>query len=195
MDQAVIRATDLVRRILTSSRQQQPRRERVRLDRIIDEALKLLQVGRAGIKVETHLDPDLPAVLADATQMHQVVMNLGTNAVQAMGDRGTLRISADRVVLEGAGGSGAGELPPGNYVRLTVADTGRGMDEATVERIFDPFFTTKPDGQGTGLGLSVVHGIVKNHGGGIAVSSRVGLGTEFSMYFPASPAPAPTPGG
>jgi PAS domain S-box-containing protein len=189
--QAITRAKELIGQILTFSRQREPRRERIRLAPVIEEALRLLRVGRAGIKVEARLAPDLPPVLADATQMHQVVMNLGTNAAQAMGGRGTLRISADRVVLSGARAPGASELPPGEYVRLTVADTGNGMDEATIEHIFDPFFTTKAEGDGTGLGLSVVHGIVKSHNGAIAVTSKVGLGTEFNLYLPASQGTAP----
>jgi signal transduction histidine kinase len=114
-------------------------------------------------------------------------VNLGTNAAQAMSARGgTLRVHGKREVLGTRLVSGATELPPGEYAKLTISDTGHGMDAATLERVFDPFFTTKEPGQGTGLGLSVAHGILKSHGGGIVVSSAPCEGASFSLYFPAA---------
>jgi two-component system, cell cycle sensor histidine kinase and response regulator CckA len=184
VDQALARAAALVAQILTFSRQRESTRIDIELPPLVDEALKLFRAGHPATRVETRFDPDLPPILADATQMHQVVMNLGTNAAQSMNGGGTVRISVERVVLAGNRPPGTGELPTGEYVRLVVADSGCGMDEATIEHIFDPFFTTKPEGKGTGLGLSVVHGIVKNHGGAIAVASTPGKGTQFSVYFP-----------
>jgi signal transduction histidine kinase len=118
-------------------------------------------------------------------------MNLCSNAVHAMRDRvGTLGVSVQRTLLEHDVHVRSGVLRPGTYARLVVSDSGVGMDEATLERIFDPFFTSKPPGEGTGLGLSVVHGIVRNHEGGITVNSSPGHGAEFSIYFPALAAAA-----
>ena len=139
------------------------------------------------VRVETHFDPEVPEILADPTQIHQIVMNLGTNAVHAMSERGgTLGVRLERVLLERDLPVRAAILHPGMHARLVVTDTGMGMDEATLARIFEPFFTIKAPGEGTGLGLSVVHGIVRNHEGGITVQSRPGRGAEFSIYFPAA---------
>jgi signal transduction histidine kinase len=114
-------------------------------------------------------------------------MNLGTNAAHAMGNRhGTMKVTLDRVVVERAIDARPSPIQPGLYARLVLADTGVGMDPATLEQIFDPFYTTKPAGEGTGLGLSVVHGIIRNHDGGIVVRSTPGAGTEFSVYLPAA---------
>jgi signal transduction histidine kinase len=129
----------------------------------------------------------VPEILADPTQIQQVVMNLGSNAGHAMTGRGKLELRVEPAVLDCPLATESVVLPPGSYARLMVADTGVGMDEATQERIFDPLFTTKRAGEGTGLGLSVVHGIVKSHHGGIAVRSAPGQGAEFSLYFPAAP--------
>jgi CheY-like chemotaxis protein len=120
--------------------------------------------------------------------MHQVIMNLGTNAAHAMkGRKGQLRVRLEQTQIAGATESQHAELPIGEYVRLSVEDTGAGMDHATLRRVFEPFFTTKPAGVGTGLGLSVVHGIVKEHGGAITVQSEVGTGTSLAIYLPALP--------
>src|SRR5712692_3829256 len=161
------RATKLVRQILTFSRQQESKREVIKLAPVIEEVLKLLRASLpAKIEIRTHFSPDVPAVSADTTQMHQILMNLATNAADAMQDGGVLE--------------------EGPYVRLSIADAGCGMTPATMEHIFEPFFTTKPQGQGTGLGLSVVHGIMKNHGGAITVYSEPGKGTVFHLYLPAA---------
>ena len=186
------RAHDLVRRILTFSRREQPQRTLVKLPVVVGEALKLLRSTLpAMVEIRTRFAPDVPDVLADPTQIYQVVMNLGTNAAHAMGSRGgtlDVQLAAVNVATDARG------LPPGLHARmhalLAVTDTGSGMDAATLERIFEPFFTTKPVGEGTGLGLSVVHGIVKSHEGAIAVDSRPGAGTTFRLYFPAADAGA-----
>jgi CheY-like chemotaxis protein len=160
----------------------------VKLRTVVEEALKLLRSTLpAMVEIDTRFDPAAPEVLADATQVYQVVMNLGTNAAHAMGQAGgRLTVRVDPVTVEPGAAGVPPELPPGRYVVLSVSDTGCGMDAATRERIFEPFFTTKPVGEGTGLGLSVVHGIVKGHEGAIAVESRSGAGTTFRLYFPAA---------
>jgi PAS domain S-box-containing protein len=180
------RAKDLVSQILTFSRRQEHRRTTLSLGPAIEEALKLLRAAiPATIEIDAQVDPDLPPVLADATQIHQVVMNLAANAAAAMaGGPGRLIVRCAAVELDAGGAADAG-LRPGPYVRLTIEDTGCGMPPEVLERIFDPFFTTKGPGEGTGLGLSVVHGIVKAHQGAILVDSRVGEGSSFRMYFPA----------
>src|SRR5207244_3069932 len=132
-----------------------------------------------------------PAVLADAGQMHQVIMNLCTNAIQALEPAGgQLTVALDTVDIDAPFALAHAPLKPGPHVRLTVADTGVGMDTVTLERIFEPFFTTKPPGRGTGLGLAVVHGIVQGHDGAVTVESQPGVGTTFHVYLPATSAPA-----
>jgi CheY-like chemotaxis protein len=129
---------------------------------------------------------DISPVLADSTQIHQIVMNLCTNASHAMSERpGRLEIRLEQFTVDTSIAGANLELRSGQYVRLSVSDTGHGMDPATQRRIFDPFFTTKGPGAGTGLGLSVVHGILKSHDGAITVKSQVGEGTTFQLYFPA----------
>ena len=186
---AGMRAADLVRQILTFSRHEEPERRVVSLEPIVLDALSLLRVTLpSSIRVETRFAADVPDISGDPGQVHQVVMNLGTNAAQAMAESGgVLGVTAERVKLETRLVAGATELAPGEYARLTISDTGPGMDAATLERIFDPFFTTKEPGEGTGLGLSVAHGILKSHGGGIVVKSAPCQGARFSLYFPAIP--------
>jgi signal transduction histidine kinase len=186
-ERATRHGAELTRQLLTFSRQEKPRRTMVRLDLVVPGAVGLLRASiPRTVAVRTHLDPDAPEILADPTQLQQIVMNLGTNAAHAMKGRGTLDVRVERVVLDETLPAGSTMLPPGRYTRLVVSDSGPGMDEATLERIFDPFFTTKPPGEGTGLGLSVVHGIVKGHDGGVVVHSAPGGGTEFAVYFPAA---------
>jgi PAS domain S-box-containing protein len=190
--QAGARATDLVRRILMFSRRQEPQRSLVTLPPVVEDALKLLRATvPAMVEIRTHFEPDTPGVMADPTQVYQVVMNLGTNAAHAMGQQGgrlDLRLEAVRVDATTA--SRPPDLAAGHYVVLSVSDTGRGMDAATLERIFEPFFTTKPVGEGTGLGLSVVHGIMKSHDGAVTVESQPGAGATFRLYFPVADAGA-----
>jgi PAS domain S-box-containing protein len=187
VDKASQRATQLVQRILAFSRQNEPKREVLDLQPIVAEALQLMRSTLpALIEIRSIYEADLPNVSADATQIHQIVMNLLTNAGHAIGDDpGYVTIAIDRVMLTAESSATNGNLPPGPYVCLSVSDTGIGMSAATMDRIFDPFFTTKPIGQGTGLGLSVVHGIVRHLGGAITVQSSPGQGTTFRLYFPA----------
>ena len=180
------RAKDLVAQILTFSRRQEHSRTAMALGPAIDEALKLMRAAiPTTIEIDADVDHELPLVLADATQIHQVVMNLASNAAAAMGGGpGRLLVRCRAVDLDAAGAADTG-LSPGRYVRLSIEDSGCGMPPDVLERIFDPFFTTKGPGEGTGLGLSVVHGIVKAHEGAISVESRVDEGTAFRIYFPA----------
>ena len=182
---ATQRATDLVHQILTFSRQNQQNRGFIKLNHVVLEALKLLRATvPATIRIQTEL-AETPAVLANVTAIHQIIMNLGTNAWHAMRDQpGTLKVELSTLEVDEDFIATHSDLHPGRYVQLSVSDTGCGMDRATQERIFDPFFTTKPVGEGTGLGLAVVHGIMKSHDGGLSVYSQLGEGTVFHLYFP-----------
>lgn len=186
ISKASARATDLVNRILTFSRQSECRREILQLQPAVEEAIKLLRATLpAMLEISCNFAEGLPPVRADATQIHQIIVNLVTNAAHAIGDgqAGCITISLDEAhVAQG----GAPQLKAGRYVRLSVADTGSGMDSATLDRAFDPFFTTKPVGRGTGLGLSVVDGIMRNHEGSVIVTSEPGRGATFRLYFPAA---------
>jgi PAS domain S-box-containing protein len=184
--QASKRAKELVRQILTFSRKQQPERKPQSLQPIVAEVLGLL---RASLPVTIEICPDLsldaPIVLADGNQIHQVAMNLCTNAAHAMRGRpGRLSVRLARRLLDAAASQALPELRPGRYALLTISDTGCGMSAEVLARIFEPFFTTKGPGEGTGLGLAVVHGIMKDHDGAIAVRSQPGVGTTFELYFP-----------
>ena len=180
---ATRRAADLVRQILTFSRRQPLERVVVNLRELTLEAVGLLRSTLpASIELLTSFAPDSPNVLADRTQLHQVLMNLVVNAAQAIGTQpGRIEISLAAV----SGDTGVAGLAPGRYARLGVTDNGPGMDAATRQRIFDPFFTTKPVGEGTGLGLAVVDGIVKRFGGMITVYTEPGRGCAFHLHFPA----------
>ena len=186
IDRASRRARALVQQILAFSRRQMQVLVVQPLQPVLEETLALL---RSGLPAMTELDADLANeplyVNADATQMQQVLMNLGTNAWHALsGSPGRIEIGLDERLLDAAAGEAIGGLPAGRYAHLWVSDTGIGMDDATRARIFEPFFTTKAVGDGTGLGMSVVHGIVKAHRGGISVSSAVGEGSTIDLYFP-----------
>jgi len=184
---ATRRAADLVKQILTFSRQQVPESKLIQIEPVLHEALKLIRASLpATIDIAVETPPDLPSILADATQIHQVMMNLCTNAWHAIGNRaGIIKIQVQIVAVNNALANYHQDLQPGDYLRLSVGDTGCGMDATTIERIFEPFFTTKTPDKGTGLGLSVVHGIVRGHGGAIVVTSEPGAGTTFHLYFPA----------
>jgi PAS domain S-box-containing protein len=180
------RAKDLVRQILTFSRKDAPLKKRLDLGGVVEEALKLLRATLpTSIEIRLKVDTRNDVILADPTQIHQVIMNLCANAAHAMeADGGQLRISLDNVPGAAAGGAQGESLVSGESVRLRVTDTGCGMDKAVLKRIFEPFYTTKETGRGTGMGLAVVHGIVKSHGGAIAVTSEGGRGTCFDVRFP-----------
>lgn len=190
IQKASLRATQLVRQILTFGRQESPKRQVIKLAPVVEEALKLLRAAlRAGIEIRAHFEDGLPDVFADSTQIHQVVMNLATNAADAMAKQsvGILEVRSEPVIVDAGLARTMPALHEGSYVRLSIRDSGCGMDRATTARIFEPFYTTKPLGEGTGLGLSVVHGIMKTHGGAITVYSEVGKGTVFQLYLPAAP--------
>ena len=182
---AAERARDLVAQILAFSRQTIGERKPIELVPIVKEALKLLRAAvPTTIEIRQDIAPDTWVVNADPTQIHQILMNLCTNAAHAMPKGGVLEVSLANVELDEKLCAEFEDLTPGSYVRLTVRDTGCGMDKKTLEHIFDPFFTTKAPGEGTGMGLSVVHGIVKSYGGDISVHSEPGVGTTVYIYLP-----------
>jgi nitrogen-specific signal transduction histidine kinase len=185
---AGLRAKDLVRQILTFSRQAEQERKPLQICTIVNEALKLLRSSLPStieIKFKNDLGPAGGIVMADPTQIHQVLLNLCTNAAHAMRAKGGT-LSVELSEIEDASLlTGQPDLMLGTYVCLRVSDTGHGMETSTMERIFDPYFTTKGLGEGTGLGLSVVQGIVKSHGGTINVKSTQGKGTCFCVLLPA----------
>ena len=182
---AAERAQMLIERILGFSRSGLGDRAPVNVQFVIEETLELLEASLpAGIRLESRIESGNSAVIGDATYLHQVAMNLCTNAVQAMERGGTLGVILECVEVNESRALSRGLLHPGSYVRLTVRDTGVGIPPAVLERMFDPFFTTKGVGQGTGLGLSLVHGIVSDLGGAIDVTSKAGEGTTFEIWLP-----------
>jgi signal transduction histidine kinase len=183
------RATNLVQQILAFSRRHGQDRRPIQLRHVTAEAMRLLRAAvPPTIEFLTVLANDVPVVLADETQVHQILMNLSTNAAHAMREHGgRLTVKLENCTLDAEQGTGQSKLNVGQYARLTVSDTGQGMDEQTLGKIFEPFYTTKHPGDGVGLGLAVVRGIVIKHKGVITVSSRLGQGTTFQVYFPAHP--------
>ncbi|MCD4677960.1 MAG: response regulator [Desulfobacula sp.] len=183
---AAKRAKDLVQQILTFSRQQDREQKPLKSQLVIREALKLIaSTLPSTIEIKKDIKNDYPLILADPTKVHQIVMNLCTNAYHAMEEKGgRLTVTLKELTLSGLDAKNRG-IDSGKYVCLTVADTGEGMDQATVNQIFDPYFTTKEKTRGTGLGLSVVHGIVKIFNGHISVYSEQNMGTQFQVYLPA----------
>ena len=192
------RARLLVRQILTFTRHAEARCEILSLTPLVEECPRFLRASvRSSITFRHRPAPGSPQIEADATQVHQVLMNLCTNAVHAMGDAtGSIEISEEVLTVTPEIVAQHPQLTPGEFVRVAIRDTGCGMSPEVLQRIFEPFFTTKAPGQGTGLGLSVVHGIMQNHRGAITVYSKPGQGTLFHLYFPvavrtdASSAPA-----
>lgn len=183
---ATTRARELVKQILAFSRQTEQQPRSLRLQPIIKESLKLLRASLpTTIAMVSDLDEGCGPVLADPTQMHQIIMNLCTNAYHAMMESGgTLSLRLREVTLALEDRDEKLSLDPGEYARLSVEDTGCGIDADNLARIFDPFFSTKPKDQGTGMGLAVVHGIVRNHSGCVTVYSEKGKGTCFHVYLP-----------
>jgi len=181
---AAKRAKDLVRQILTFTRQVEEQRTPLALQNLVEETLRLMRATLPSTtQIRSNINVSSGVIFADATQIHQVIINLCTNACHAMQhDGGTLQVSLDSVEMGNA--NTVDDLAPGAYLCITVADTGHGMSHSTLERIFDPFFTTKPVGEGTGLGLATALGIVKSHGGTIAVESQLGVGSTFRVYLP-----------
>ena len=181
------RARRLIRQILVFGRMGEQERIPLSLTPLIKEALKFLSSTLpTSIEIREYIEADTGIIQADTTQIHQIVMNLLTNAGHAMREEGgILDVKLTRVEVDRQTALQHDELHDGPHVRLTVTDTGCGMDSATLEHIFDPYFTTKEAGEGTGLGLSVVHGIVNTHNGAITVESEPGKGATFHVYFPA----------
>jgi two-component system, cell cycle sensor histidine kinase and response regulator CckA len=201
IDKAGRRARDLVRQILTFSRNEPPKRTPILLSDVVHETVRLLKVTLPpSVKLRVVLGEDSEPVMADATQVEQALLNLSTNSILAVGKKkGVVTIELGMADLDQLLGERLG-LPSGRFVTIAVRDTGHGMSSTTLERIFEPFFTTREVGQGTGLGLSVVHGIMQTHQGAIDVQSELGQGSVFTLYFPttsgkvvASPEPVPVP--
>ncbi len=184
---AGLRAKGLVQQILTFGRHQSTQRSAVGVKAIIDETYGLLRSTiPVTVRLEQEVEPGCPAVFGDAVQLQQILLNLCTNAWHAMdGHAGRIEIRARGVEFGSEDASAHGLPQAGRYVWISVIDTGRGMDAPTCERVFEPFFTTKPPGAGTGLGLSVVHGIVRSFHGAIRITSEVGVGTTFDIHLPA----------
>ncbi len=180
-----IRARDLVKQILTFARQDTSELKLMKIQPVIKEAIKLIRSTiPTSIEIKQEISPDCGAVRADPTQIHQIIMNLATNAYHAMAAAGgQLTIILKEINTDGSGLNDH-DITPGLYVCLTVGDTGPGINKDIVNKIFDPFFTTKEKGKGTGMGLSVVHGIVKSMNGAIRVYSEPGKGAEFHVYLP-----------
>jgi PAS domain S-box-containing protein len=200
------RAAELVRQLLLFGRKVEAKRQPVDLNAEVEKARKILErTIPKMIDIEGRYGSRVWPVMADPVQIEQILLNFGTNAVDAMPDGGRLIIETENVGLAEEFHQGHAETAPGNYVLLSVSDTGKGMDKAVVEHIFEPFFTTKEIGKGTGLGLASVYGIVKSHGGYISCYSEPGQGTTFKIYLPAldtletaegrAEAPVPTRGG
>jgi len=181
------RGKGLVDRILAFSRSGVSERVAVQIQSIVEETLEMLAASLpTDVRLESRLSATDAAVVGDATQLHQVVMNLCTNAVQAMARGGLLTVVLERIAVNDSQLLSHGNLCAGLYVRLSVSDTGSGIPSAVLERMFDPFFTTKRVGDGTGLGLALVHGIVADFGGAIDVVTQVGAGTTFTIWLPAT---------
>jgi PAS domain S-box-containing protein len=179
------RAKALVDRILTFSRSALAEREPVHVQSVVSDTLELLEASLPpGVRLEQRLQAGDAAVIGDATQFHQVVMNLCTNAMHAMRGGGVLAVILERAELAAPLAVSHGPLSAGAYVRLAVSDTGTGIPPGVLERMFDPFFTTKVVGEGTGLGLPLVHGIVADLGGAIDVATKPGEGTTFAIWLP-----------
>ena len=182
---AADRAKSLTQQLLAFGRKQVLNLKVADLNQIISESKGMLRrLIREDVHIEMMLSKDPGSVKADVAQIQQLIMNLVLNASDAMDQGGSISIETEKVVIEKEYADLQPDLNPGRYVVMTFSDTGRGMDAETIARIYDPFFTTKAKGHGTGLGLATVHGIVKQHGGHIAVESQVGIGSTFRVYLP-----------
>ena len=180
------RAKDMVDQILSFSRQTDVEKKPVKVQLIIENALDFIRTSLPStVEIVQNIDTETSTIMGDSTQIQQIIMNLCANAHHAMGEEGgLLEVSLSRVEENRNSDTALAELKPGLYLDLCVSDTGCGMNDVTVKRIFDPYFTTKEKGTGTGMGLAVVHGIVKNHGGTIRVYSKPGKGSTFHVYLP-----------
>jgi signal transduction histidine kinase len=186
-EQTAWRAVELTRQLLRFSRRGKLEMQSIFLGSSIEETVQMLRrTFDQSVAVETRVEPNLWPIQADSTQVHQVLLNLCLNARDAMPEGGKLLLEAENVTLAEDAGRSNLDAQPGKFVRLRVSDTGHGIPPEIKSSIFDPFFTTKEQGKGTGLGLSIVFGIIKQHRGWIECSSEPGLGTCFTIHFPAS---------
>jgi PAS domain S-box-containing protein len=182
---AAQRGSAMVKQILAFSRQSNPRKQPIRIQPILEESIDLARTTVSGnIEITSHIREDCGMVSADPTQVHQIMMNLITNACHAVAENGGTIDVALKETLFDKDGLPFLSMPSGRYACISISDTGTGMDQSLIDKIFIPYFTTKAPGKGTGLGLSVVHGIVKEHGGDIRVYSEAGKGTIFKVYLP-----------
>lgn len=183
---AAARAKDLVGQILAFSRQSEIEFRPLKINIVVREAVRLLRASiPPSIDIVNRVSKNCGPVMGDPSQIHQVILNLATNAYHAMAETGgTMTVSLSEVVLDDSPSGSGPQMPKGRYVRLSVEDTGCGFDKTMIDKIFDPYFTTKPQGEGTGLGLSVVHGIVTSHAGRIFADSTPGQGSRFTVYLP-----------
>jgi PAS domain S-box-containing protein len=179
------RAADLVKQLLKFARKSEAQHKPVRPSAVIHEGIEFLrELLPATVQFKLQIDEECRCVMADASEIQQVIIDLGTNASHAMNDDGILEVTLEEVSLTAEDAAAHLDLKEGKHVQLSVSDTGHGIDDETLERIFEPFFTTKNPGEGTGLGLSVIHGIVRDHGGAIQVVSEIGKGTTFVLFLP-----------
>lgn len=183
---ATLRAKDVIQQLLIFSWKAEDQLKPIKLDMVIEDSLKLLRASAPpNITIRKTVHDPIGIVMANPTQIHQIILNLFTNAVHAMENRkGMLDIELSNTFIDKPDLNSNHCLSAGNYVQLEVRDNGEGIDEGVIEKIFDPYFTTKEVGKGCGMGLSVVHGIVKNYGGDIKVTSRINEGTSFRILFP-----------
>ncbi|MEZ4527442.1 MAG: ATP-binding protein [Desulfobacterales bacterium] len=183
---AAERAKEITRQILAFCRKTEEEHKPFYIKYAVTEAVKMIKsLTPSNIETRLRIESKSAIITGDPSQIHQIVMNLCTNANYALRDRGgVIEILIEQVSFESQKKIMIPNLSPGAYIRLSVSDNGPGMDKNVLERIFDPFFTTKPPGEGTGMGLAVVHGIVQNHGGAVTVESQPGKGTAFHCYFP-----------
>jgi len=180
------RARDMVRQILAFSRKEEGERTVIKITSVLKEAIKMLRSFiPTTIDIHQKLEAESDTVFADPTQIHQVLLNLCNNAAHAMREKGgTLEVHLAREDLDPETAEQYSNLNPGSYIKLTVSDTGSGIDNETMQKIFDPYFTTKDVGEGTGMGLAIIHGIVRGYDGDITVESELGKGTTFNVYLP-----------
>ncbi|MCI5113356.1 MAG: response regulator [Candidatus Electrothrix sp. AW1] len=189
LDQIVLagnRATGLIKQILTFSRKKKEQKEELQIDQVVREAVKMMRSSLpTTISIQEDIDEQCGVVFADPTNIHQIILNLFTNGFHAIGNKqGILQLSLKPVDIPPEQVADKPTIKPGSFVRLTVQDNGQGIDDVTMHRIFDPYFTTKDQGDGTGLGLAVIHGIVENYKGFIEVESMTGQGTAFHIFLP-----------
>jgi signal transduction histidine kinase/ActR/RegA family two-component response regulator len=182
------RAKEVVKQILTFSRQSEQNRRPLKIDPIVKDSIKMLKASLPStIQIQQYIDPAAGIIEADATEIHQIIMNLGANAYHAMSETGgRLEVKVENADLN-TETAGRLEIAAGNYLTLTLSDSGCGMTPEVMDRIFEPYFTTKEKGKGTGMGLAVVHGILKSYGGTVTVDSQPGKGSVFSVYIPTGP--------